>query len=402
MSAASWRTPVVVLVCGGMVLALALGLRQSFGIFLSPMSIEFGWGRETFAMAIALQNIVWGVSQPLLGLIADRYGTGRVIAGGALVYALGLYLMSAATSGLELDLGAGLAIGLGLSATSFAVVLAAVGRAFPPERRTLALGIAGAIGSFGQFVMVPAGQAFISGLGWSSALVIFAGLALLMVPLAAGMAGRGGAEAVVPAPQSLKRALGEAVGHSGYRYLNLGFFVCGFQITFIMVHLPAYLTDRGVTPALAASALGLIGLFNIVGSLACGYLGDRFSKKNVLSLLYLGRAVVTTAFILTPMTPVTVVIYVSLMGLLWLATVPLTGALVAQIFGPTYMATLFGVVFFSHQLGAFLGVWMGGYLYDVTGSYDVVWWLIAILGVAAAGLHWPIDERAIPRLAAAT
>lgn len=402
MSATSWRTPVVVLVCGGMVLALAMGLRQSFGIFLSPMSIEFGWGRETFAMAIALQNIVWGVSQPLLGVIADRYGTGRVIAGGALVYALGLYLMSAATSGLELDLGAGLAIGIGLSATSFAVVLAAVGRAFPPERRTLALGIAGAIGSFGQFVMVPAGQAFISGLGWRSALVLFAGLALLMVPLAAGVVGRGGAEAGVPAPQSLRRALGEAVGHSGYRYLNLGFFVCGFQITFIMVHLPAYLTDRGVTPALAASALGLIGLFNIVGSLACGYLGDRFSKKNVLSLLYMGRAVVTTAFILTPMTPVTVVIYVSLMGLLWLATVPLTGALVAQIFGPTYMATLFGVVFFSHQLGAFLGVWMGGYLYDVTGSYDVVWWLIAILGVAAAGLHWPIDERAIPRLAAAT
>ena len=311
MSAASWRTPVVVLVCGGMVLALAMGLRQSFGIFLAPMSSEFGWGRETFALAIALQNIVWGVSQPLLGMIADRYGTGRVVAVGALVYALGLYLMSAATNGLELNLGAGLAIGLALSATSFAVVLAAVGRAFPPERRTLALGIAGAGGSFGQFAMVPAGQAFISGLGWSSALVLFAGLALLMVPMAAGVAGREVAEADVPAPQSLKRALWEAGSHSGFRYLNLGFFVCGFQVTFIMVHLPAYLTDRGVTPTLAASALALIGLFNIVGSLACGYLGDRFSKKNLLSLLYTGRAVVTAAFILTPMTPVTVVLYVS-------------------------------------------------------------------------------------------
>lgn len=401
MFAASWRTPVIVLVCGGLTLSVAMGLRQSFGIFLSPMSVEFGWGRETFALAIALQNIVWGVSQPFLGAVADRYGTGRVVAAGALVYALGLYLMSAASTGLDLDLGAGLAIGIALSATSFAVVLAAVGRAFPAERRTFALGIAGAGGSFGQFVMVPAGQAFISGLGWSSALVLFAGLALLMVPIAAGLAGRGGIEEDVPAPSSLGHALRQAWGHGGYRYLNLGFFVCGFQVTFIMVHLPAYLTDRGVTPTLAATALGLIGLFNIVGSLACGYLGDRFSKKNVLSVLYMGRAVVTAAFILTPMSPVTVVLYVSSMGLLWLATVPLTGALVAQIFGPTYMATLFGVVFLSHQIGAFLGVWMGGYLYDVTGSYDVVWWLIVVLGVAAAGLHWPIDERAVPHPAPA-
>jgi MFS family permease len=397
MAGTSWRAPLVVLVCGGLTLALALGLRQSFGIFLTPMSGQFGWGREVFALAIALQNIVWGVTQPFVGMVADRYGSGRVVAVGSVVYGLGLYLMSGAATGAELDLSAGLAIGFALSGTSFAIVLSAVGRAFPPERRSFALGIAGAGGSLGQFVMVPTGQAFISGFGWSTALVIYAGLAFIMVPLAAALAGRSQAPADLSAPQSLRAALGEARTHGGYRYLNLGFFVCGFQVTFIMVHLPAYLTDRGVTPTLAATALGLIGLFNIVGSLACGYLGDRFSKKNVLSLLYLGRAIVTAAFILTPMTPVTVVLYVSIMGLLWLATVPLTGALVAQIFGPTFMATLFGVVFLSHQVGAFLGVWMGGYLYDLTGSYDVVWWLVVALGVAAALLHWPIDERAVVR-----
>lgn len=391
----------MVLVCGGLVLMLAMGTRQSFGLFLQPMSDALGWGRGTFALAIAFQNILWGLSQPLAGLLADKYGSGRVVALGGLAYAAGLYLMSRTGSEAELLLSAGFLLGFALSGTSFAVVLAAVGRAAPPDKQSTALGLASAGGSLGQFVMIPGVQTAISATGWSTALVVLALAALLLVPLAAGLAGRPRGDAAAGGRQSLGAALREARRHPGYRYLNAGFLVCGFQVTFIMVHLPAYLVDSGATPTMAALGLTTIGLFNIVGSLACGLLGDRYSKKYLLSLFYLARGAATVVFILVPVSNLSVLAYTATMGLLWLGTVPLTNGLVAQIFGTRYIATLFGIVFLSHQVGAFLGVWLGGYLFDVTGSYILVWWLVAGLGFVAAALHWPIDERALPRLASA-
>jgi len=387
----------VALIAGGVILSLALGIRQSFGLYLPPLSAELGWGRETFALAIAVQNLLWGLSQPAFGWLADRWGGGRVIAGGALLYAAGLYLMGTTESALELHFSAGLLIGLGLSGTSFAVVLGGVARAFPPERRSIALGIASAGGSIGQFVMVPLGQQFIAVYGWSGALFVVAALSLVMVPLAAGLAGKPREAASEPAPLPAGRALAEAAGHRGYLYLTAGFFVCGFHITFIATHLPAYLTDLEISAQAAAMALALIGLFNIAGSLACGYLGQRLSKKWVLAALYTVRGVAITAFILVPATPWTAYVFAAVMGLTWLGTVPLTSALVAQMFGPRYLGTLFGLVFLSHQLGGFLGVWLGGRLYDVTGSYDVVWWLGVALAALAALLHAPIDEKPVVR-----
>ena len=401
MQTGTWRTPTVVLICGALILCLAMGIRQTFGLLLPPMSADLGWGRETFALAMAIQNLLWGLAQPLAGMVADKYGTGRMIAVGGLVYALGLYLMSQSTSGADLNFSGGLLVGMALSATTFAVVLAAIGRSVSAEKRAMALGLASAGGSFGQFAMVPTGQAFIATYGWSVTLVLLAALSLLVVPLAAALAGKGESGGEVWGEQSLRDALTEAGSHSGYRYLTIGFFVCGFQVTFIAVHLPAFLIDNAITPALAATALALIGFFNIIGSIGCGYLGGRYSKKYLLSLLYLGRAAFTLAFLLAPMSSASVLLYASVTGLLWLGTVPLTSGLVAQLFGPRYLGTLFGIVFFSHQLGAFLGVWLGGYLFDATGSYQLVWWLIVALGVAAALLHWPIDERSVPRLATA-
>ena len=401
MNLSSWRTTTVVLISGALVLWLVMGIRQTFGLFLQPMSAELGWGRETFAMAMAVQNLLWGLAQPAAGIAADKYGSGRVVAVGGLVYAFGLYLMSQTTSGPDLMFSAGFLMGLALSATTFSVVLAAVARAVPENRRSMALGLVSAGGSFGQFAMIPAGQAFLATYGWSTSFALLGLCALLVMPLAAALAGKGSGTALALEQQSMRGALLEARGHGGYRYLTTGFFVCGFQVVFIAVHLPAFLTDKGFSPALAATALSLIGFFNVIGSLACGYLGGRYSKKAVLSLLYLGRSAITLWFVLTPMSNFSVLLFASVMGLLWLGTVPLTIGLVGQIFGPRYMGTLFGIVFLSHQIGSFLGVWLGGYLFDVTGSYQVVWWLIIILGVAAALLHWPIDERRVPRLAAA-
>lgn len=399
----SWRKPALVMICGGLALALAMGTRQSFGIFLQPMSLDLGWEREIFAFAIALQNIVWGVAQPAVGMIADRYGSGRVIAAGGAVYVVGLYFMGASSSVLAFTLSAGFGIGLALSCTSFAVVLSAVGRAYPPERRSLALGISGAVGSFGQFAMIPVGQAFIDGIGWGGTLMVLAVACVAIMPLSAALGGRPtGEEADAGAELSFREALAQAGGHAGYRYLTAGFFVCGFQVTFVMVHLPAYLTDQGVAPRLAAFALASIGLFNIVGSLICGWLGGRFSKKHVLSLLYLSRAGITVLFLLLPLSDFSILLFAGVSGLLWLGTVPLTGGLVAQIFGPRYMATLFGIVFLSHQIGAFIGAWLGGYLYDATGSYAVVWWLYVALGLIAALLHWPIDQRRVGQVAPGT
>ncbi len=401
MRSSSWRTPLVILVCATIVLLLSFGIRTSFGIFLRPVSADLGWGREVFAFAIAMQNIAWGVSQPFVGALADRYGSGRVIAICAVVYVAGLYLMSTVASPFDLTLSAGLLVGIGLSGTSFPVILAVVGRSVPERRRSLFLGLAAAGGSSGQLLVVPLGQVFLGAYGWATAIVLLASLALIMVPLAAVLAGRPVVDARVEARQSMGEAVREAAAHGGYRYLNAGFFVCGFHVMFIATHLPAYIVDKGAAAELGATALALIGLGNIVGSYITGVLGGRMSKKYLLSSLYFARSVVITVFVLTPVSDVSILVFALAMGVLWLSTVPLTSGLVAQMFGLRYMATLFGFVFFSHQMGAFLGVWLGGYVYDATGSYDIVWWVAVALGVIAAILHWPINERPVARLAVA-
>lgn len=398
-STANWRTPVLVLVCGAIILTLGLGIRASFGLFLQPMSMDLGWGRSHFSFAMALSNLIWGLAQPFFGAWADKQGAGRVVAVSGLLYAGGLALMPFSTTPLMLDASAGLMVGLGLSGVSFGVILGVVGRAFPPERRSLALGIASSGGSFGQFLMLPFGQLLISTLGWQTALLVLAGTIMATVPLAAAMM-EGRRPVATGAQQSLNQALREAGGHSGFWYLTAGFFVCGFQVAFISVHLPAYLVDVRMTPAVGATALALIGLFNIAGSFVAGYLGGRFSKKYLLSGIYILRAVIIALFLVLPVTPLTVYLFAAGIGFLWLGTVPLTNGLVAQIFGVRFVSMLFGIVFLSHQVGSFAGVWLGGYLFDATGSYNLVWIGSIALGVIAAILNLPIDERPVVRMEA--
>lgn len=395
MTPAAWRNPVLILVCASIVLILSFGIRTSFGIFLAPVSTDLGLGRESFAFAIAVQNLLWGVSQPFVGAIADRYGSGRVVAVCGLMYVLGLVLMANASSGLELTVSTGLLIGFALSGTGFPVILAVVGRSVDESRRSLFLGFASAGGSSGQLLMVPLGQVFLDGFGWGTALLLLAVMSSLMVPLAALLTGKAAVAGDRLRKQSLVEAIHEASRHGGYWYLTAGFFVCGFHVAFIATHLPAFIIDRGAAPALGAVALALIGLGNIIGSLTCGVLGGRFPKKFVLAGLYLGRSLVITLFVLAPTSDLSIMLFAAGIGMLWLGTVPLTSGLVAQIFGMRYMATLFGFVFFSHQLGSFLGAWLGGYVFDITGSYDLVWWIAVALGIAAAALHWPIDDRPV-------
>jgi predicted MFS family arabinose efflux permease len=390
------RAAVIAIACGAFIVLVSFGIRSGFGLFLQPMSLDLGWGREVFALAMALQNLLWGVSQPFAGVIADKWGTARTIIGGVVLYVLGVYLMSTTSSAPELYFSAGVLVGLGLSGTSFGVVLAAVGRSVPAERRSVALGITTAVGSLGQFLMPPIGQAFLSAYGWQTALALLALGSIAMVFAAGGLRGR--VEASGHGQQTIRQALAEASRHSGYLYLTAGFFVCGWHIAFIAVHLPAYLADGGLPTEIAAWCLALVGLFNVIGSYAAGVLGGRLSKKYCLSFLYAARSVLILTFIALPLSAASALVFSAIMGLLWLSTVPLTSGLVAQIFGPRYMATLFGIVFLSHQVGSFLGVWLGGYLYDVYGSYDLIWWLSIALGLIAALLHWPIDEREVPRL----
>jgi predicted MFS family arabinose efflux permease len=399
MTASRWRNPVLILVCASAVLILSFGVRTSFGIFLAPVTTDLGLGRTSFAFAIAIQSLLWGVSQPFAGAIADRYGSGRVVAVCALMYVLGLVLMSSASTGTDLVLSNGVLIGLGLSGTGFPVILSVVGRSVSESRRSLFLGLASAGGSSGQVLMVPLGQLFLDSFGWSTALLCFALLCAVMVPLAAVLSGKNTDGPERLRTQSLTEAVAEASRHGGYWYLTAGFFVCGFHVTFIATHLPAYIIDRGATPALGAVALALIGFGNIIGSLTCGVLGGRYPKKRLLAGLYLARSVVISLFILTPVSDLSIMLFAAGIGMLWLGTVPLTSGLVAQIFGVRYMATLFGFVFFSHQVGSFLGAWLGGYVFDATGSYDIVWWIAIVLGVVAAALHWPIDERPLVRAA---
>jgi predicted MFS family arabinose efflux permease len=375
------RPALIALACGSFIVLLSFGIRSSFGLFLQPMSLDLGWGREVFALALALQNLIWGLAQPFAGVL----------------YVLGVYLMASSTTPEALYLSAGLLIGLGLSGTGFGVVLAAVGRSVAPERRSAALGITTALGSLGQFVMPPIGQAFLQTYGWSTAFVLLAVGSLGMIVAAAGMRGRS-ASGGIGDTQSLQQALAEAGGHRGYLLLVAGFFVCGWHVAFIAVHLPAYLADGGLSTGTAAWALALIGLFNVIGSYAAGILGGRLSKKYCLSFLYTARSILILVFILLPLTTASALIFSAIIGLLWLSTVPLTSGLVAQIFGARYMGTLFGIVFLSHQVGSFLGVWLGGVLYDAYGTYAPIWWISIALGLIAALLHWPIDEREVARL----
>jgi len=389
----------LVLAAGSAILFFAIGNRQSFGLFQDPLSKELGWGREIFSLSIGLQNLLWGASQPFIGAIADRYGPGRVVVVGGLVYALGLYIMSITTSPLGLYFSAGLMIGLSLSALSFAVVFGAIARVVPVESQGRALGIAGAVGSAGQLFVVLGNSALLDAEGWRNTFLICAIAALILVPLALPIRRRKEAGGGAPpgGAANLKAALHEAFGHRGYWLLCAGFFVCGFHVTFIATHFPAFITDLSHPKWVAGAALAVIGGFNIIGSFVCGSLGDRYRKKHLLSLLYLARSGVIAGLLLAPPTAATMYIFAGAMGLLWLGTVPLTSSLVAQIFGVRYMSTLFGIVFFSHQVGAFLGVWLGGKLYDATGSYDVVWTIAIALGLAAAVLHWPIADKPVDR-----
>jgi MFS family permease len=398
MFKSSWRTPAVVLACACLILMLSLGTRQSFGLFLQPLSSSHGWGREIFAFAIAMQNLIWGLAQPFSGMIADKYGAGRVLAVGAILYALGLVLMPLSTTGVQLDLSAGLLIGLGMSGTSFSVVLGVIGRSLSPEKRSMGLGIASAGGSFGQFVMLPYGQTLITHFGWAAALSILAASVSFILLPALVLAGKNAVAKSAHDNQSVSEALHEAGGHKGFWYLTSGFLVCGFQTVFIMLHLPAYLLDKGMTPVTGMIALALIGFFNIIGSYFAGYFGGLYSKKNLLAYIYLLRAAVIGVFMVLPITPTSVYLFAAAMGSLWLGTVPLTNGLVAQIFGVKYLSTLFGIVFLGHQIGSFIGAWLGGYVFDLSGSYYAVWLTCIGLSIVAAVLCWPIDERQVARL----
>ncbi|MGQ9371518.1 MFS transporter [Azospirillum sp. ST 5-10] len=391
-----WRTIQIVVACGCLISLIGFGVRSSYGLFNAPLSEANGWGRDIFALALAIQNILWGLGQPFAGAIADRFGPARVLAGGGVLYGVGVALTGMADAPLVLHLTAGVMVGLGLAGASFPIVIAAFGRHLPPERRSWAAGIATAAGSLGQFLFAPMGQAFIAAYGWQTALVLLGGFFALVPLLATALAGGryGHPAAALGEPDlSALQALRQALGHGSYRLLVAGFFVCGFHLAFITVHLPPYLTDVGAPPGLAAWAVALVGLSNVVGSYAAGVLGTRMSKRTMLCWIYFARAVAIALFVLLPVTTVSVLAFSAAMGLLWLSTVPPTSGLVALMFGTRYLGMLFGVVFFSHQVGAFLGVWLGGVLYERVGSYDAVWWMSVALGLFAAVVHWPIAER---------
>ena len=387
-----------VLVCGAAIVTLSMGIRHGFGLWLQPVTQSQGWTRETFAFAIAIQNLAWGLSGIFAGMLADRYGAFKVIVGGAVLYALGLLGMATATTPLMFTATAGVLIGMAQAGTTYAVIYGVIGRNVSADKRSWAMGIAAAAGSFGQFLMVPTEGFLISHFGWQEALMILGFAALIMIPLSWGLREPGFlGGAPPPREQSILQALKEAFKYPSFQLLMAGYFVCGFQVVFIGVHMPSYLRDKGLSPQVASYALALIGLFNVFGTYAAGVLGQRMQKKNILAFIYLARAVVISVFLIAPLTPMSVYIFSATMGLLWLSTVPPTNATVAQIFGVKHLSMLSGFVFFSHQIGSFMGVWLGGFLYDRTGSYDIVWYIAIGLGVLAALVNLPIKEAAINR-----
>ena len=395
-----WRTPGVMLAAGALTLCVSLGIRHAFGLFLAPMTRDNGWTREVFAFAIALQNLAWGAAQPFAGRLADRHGAGKAILAGTALYVAGLLLMAQSHGGSALALS-GLHIGLGLSGTTFPVVFGAIARSTPPEKRSLAMGVAMSVGSLGQFAMLPGALSAISAIGWASTLVALAALAATMAPLSGALLEEIAPGASRHASMSLRDVLAEAFAHRGFWLLSFGFFVCGFHVVFIATHLPAYLADRGLGARTGAVVLALVGLFNIAGSYCAGLLGGRMSKPGLLVGIYAVRAVVIALFFLLPVTETSAYLFGAAMGFLWLSTVPLTNGTVATLFGVTNMAMLGGIVFFFHQVGAFLGGWLGGRLYVLTGSYDLVWWISIALAVLAALLNVPVREVPVARLQAA-
>jgi len=399
---ASWRTPIVLIAVGCAISLIAFGPRSALGQFLTPMSFGHGWGRETFSFAIAIQNLLWGATQPFAGAFADRFGPVRVLCTGAILYAIGLAWMAHANSIVALDLSAGVLLGFGLAGCSFPMVVGALGKLVPENWRAFAFGAGTAAGSFGQFLFSPLAHALIDTFSWQTALLVFAGMMLLVLPLSLVLATpKTVAVAGAPRPQSGKQALVEAFGHRSYVLLVLGFFTCGFQLAFVTVHLPSYLLDRGLGADIGAWTIAFIGLFNIVGSLGSGWLSGRMPKRYLLAIIYFSRALSLVAFILLPATTVSTLIFGAVTGLLWLSTVPPTSGLVALMFGTRWLTMLFGFAFFSHQVGGFLGVWLGGLVYERTGSYDAVWWLSVLFGVLSGLINLPIVEKPVARPLAA-
>ena len=400
MNVQSWRTPAVVLACGCLIMTISFGIRAGFGLFLQPMSLEYGWGREVFSFSIALQNLMWGALGAIAGGFADRYGPGRVVAGGAICYILGLIGMAYIDTPLLMHANAGLFLGGALGGTSFGIILAVIGRTVVPEKRSLAMGVATAAGSFGQFLLLPLTQFLISRLDWHNALLVLAGVAALIIPLSLALVGNPAAAAGAK-PQSIREALHEALGEKGFHLLFWGYFVCGFHIAMLTVHLPSFVIDAGLKPEHGMTALALIGLFNVIGTFGAGWLGGHFSKKYLLSTIYLIRAGLISMLVFLPLSPLTLYVFACGIGLLWLGTVPLTNGLVQQIFGMRYAAMLASVVFFGHQIGSFIGVWGAGYLYDTTGSYKIAFIASIALGVFAAIVNLPVNEMPLTERKAA-
>ncbi len=397
-------TPAVIIISGCLVAMVNFGVRTSFGLFTGPISEAHAWPREIFSFGLALQNLLWGIATPMAGALADRYGAARVLMTGAIFYAVGTLVMAFAEAPWVFHASAGILVGIGVAMSSFGIVMAALGRIVPPEKRSWAFGIATAAGSLGQFIFAPLGGALISAYGWQNALVVLAASTLLILVFAMPMMAQnttGSKAAAGEADITMRQAIGGAFGNSSYMMLVSGFFVCGFQLAFITVHLPPYLAEHGITKEFAGLAMGAIGLFNVVGSYTAGMIGGRYQKKIPLSLIYILRSISVVAFIKLPITTTTTMIFTATMGFLWLSTVPLTMGLVTVMFGTRYMATLYGFVFLSHQLGSFFGVWLGGRLYDQFGSYDPVWWMGVGLGVFAALIHLPIREARATKFAAA-
>lgn len=402
MRAIANRYWIITLVCGGVLAALTLGIRQGFGLFLPLMTEDLGITRESFALAIAGQNLLWGVSSPFFGGLADKWGARKVIVAGALLYSGGLLLMSAATGMAGLMSGQAL-IGLGMGGAGISIVLGPIGRAVPVEKRSLALGLVTAGGSFGQFIMVPGSQSLIDTFGWSYALVLLAAIAAVGIGIfSLGLGEKKNQNIETQTDQSISNALSEALSHRGFILLTVGFFVCGFQVVFIATHLPAFLHDKGVDSVSASWALAFVGLFNIIGATAAGWLGGKIEKRFTLAWFYIIRSVIIATFILLPISANSALLFGACIGLFWLGTIPLTSGLISTFFGPRYLSMLYGIVFVSHQLGSFAGAWYGGYLFVTTGSYETMWWLTVAAGFVAGGLHWVIREQPAPRLAKAT